>query len=284
MRINTRGHASAILTDERFTPTEARFLAAMALRHTDSDTGKVHLSGQEGIKRIGARKRSIATDAIKKAHEFGYVSDIQDHFVVVSGMKQSQKDWWFAATPPTCRPPGSDQNDQASPVTPEVAREGRSIWDIARSGAVAPEVARGNSGAPAPAGTDTVTPEVPQSTVTPDGTPSTSQLSTTRSHPSFLVRPSEVASPLTGDEKAGDTATPSGPLPEKPLSATATAQAEESEEIKPCGCLADSSCPTCRGDAPVPSKYSEAKLKGFHDRRLGEEGLNQWGEPLGLDY
>lgn len=285
MRINTREHASSILTDDRFTPTEARFLAAMALRHTDSCTGKVHLSGQEGIRRIGASKRSIATDAIEKAHRWGYVTDIKDHFVIVSGMKQSQKDWWFAVNPPVRTDEGAD--DQTGPVTPEVAQGGRSVWDIARSDTEVPEVARSSpetmdaTGATRPAA---VIPEVSQSAVSPHVAPSTSHIATTSTSQSHLTRPSELASSLAGDEEAEDTATPAGPLPKEPLSPAPSAPAEEVEATKPCGCHSHSSCPDCRGDVPVPSKYSEAKLKEFHDRRLGEEGLNEYGEPLGLDY
>lgn len=96
-------------------------------------------------------------------------------------------------------------------------------------------------------------------------------------------RPSDFAVE-PDDDQAQDFATPAGPLPDEPLSQASTTPAEEREGTKPCDCIVGLSCPECRGDVPVPSKYSEAKLKEFHDRRLGEEGLNEYGEPLGLDY
>ena len=97
-----------------------------------------------------------------------------------------------------------------------------------------------------------------------------------------LLRPSAFDSSEPGGEQAQPRATPPGPPREEPAPVNSTAVAEEA--AKPCGCPDGVSCPTCRGEVPVPSKYSEAKLKEFHDRRLGEEGLNEYGEPIGLDY
>lgn len=102
---------------------------------------------------------------------------------------------------------------------------------------------------------------------------------------SSLVRPSDFhAFGPTGDEEALDTATPAGPLSEEPASQQGQATEQQGDEGKPCGCPPAMSCPTCRDDVVRSSKHSPAKLKEFRDRELRDEGLNQHGEPLGLDY
>lgn len=57
-------------------------------------------------------------------------------------------------------------------------------------------------------------------------------------------------------------------------------------EKKPCGCVLDGgSCPTCRGDAPTVERHPEWQRKQWRDNDLEQnEGLNEYGEPLGLDY
>jgi len=113
--------------------------------------------------------------------------------------------------------------------------------------------------------------EVPPSTTS---TPSTSLLPPCFCH----------GQPNCPDEQALDSETPSGPLPEEPLSLQGQAAEAQVDEKKPCGCPADGSCPTCRGDVVRPSRYGPKKLKEFRDRELRDEGLNEYGEPLGIDY
>lgn len=118
------------------------------------------------------------------------------------------------------------------------------------------------------------------STTHAESDPSASLCSTSASPTSPLVRPSDLS-----DEQAEDTATPAGPLTTEPLSQQGQAPEVEEGEKKPCGCTPGLSCPTCRGDVVRPQKHPDFRLKGWHDDHLErDEKLNEYGEPLGLDY
>lgn len=87
------------------------------------------------------------------------------------------------------------------------------------------------------------------------------------------------------DQEALDSETPSGPRPEEPLSLQVVAAETQVVERKPCACTPGLSCPTCRGDVARPQRHPDFKLKGWHDDHLErDENLNEYGEPLGLDY
>lgn len=82
----------------------------------------------------------------------------------------------------------------------------------------------------------------------------------------YFYRASDLAVPFLADEEA-------------------TGQENGRVEKKPCGCTPGLSCPTCRGDVVRPQRHPDFKLKGWHDDHLErDEALNEYGEPLGIDY